>query len=163
MALHKAMDIANWFVAKCAGSGDLITNLKVQKLLYYAEAWTQTLIDKELFPEQIQAWAHGPVVPEVFQEFKKYGWSPLPTPEDQKIPIVSAEAEDILIRVFEAYADLPAKTLESMTHKDVPWMNARGSLSPEERCEVVMPKSEICEFFRTKYTAEIDGSQVVQK
>jgi len=157
MAFHKALDIANWFIAKCAESGDFITHLKVQKLLYYAEAWTQTLIGKELFPEQIQAWAHGPVVPEVFQEFKKHGWNPLPAPEDQKIPVVSAEAEDILVQVFDAYADLPAKTLEDMTHKDAPWVKARGSLSPEERCEVIMQKSEICEFFRAKYAAEIDG------
>ncbi len=157
MALHNAMDIANWFIAKCAESGDLITHLKVQKLLYYAEAWAQTLIGKELFSEQIQAWAHGPVVPEVFQAFKRYGWNPLPAPEDQAIPVVSAEAEDILIQVFEAYADLPAKTLEDMTHKDAPWVKARGGLGPEKRCEVVMPKSEICEFFRTKYATEIDG------
>jgi len=157
MALHNATDIANWFIAKCAESGDLVTHLKVQKLLYYAEAWTQTLIGKELFSEAIQAWAHGPVVPEVFQEFKQYGWSPLPVPEDQKIPVVCAEAEDILTQIFEAYADLPEKTLEDMTHKDAPWIKARGGLSAEERCDVIMPKSEICEFFKAKYAAEIDG------
>ncbi|MCJ8205738.1 type II toxin-antitoxin system antitoxin SocA domain-containing protein [Pseudomonas sp. RGM2987] len=155
MALHRAIDIANWFVAKCAESGDLITHLKLQKLLYYAEAWTQTLTGKELFSEQIQAWAHGPVVPEVFQEFKKYGWNPLPAPEDQKIPVVSSEAEEILLQVFEAYSDLPAKTLEEMTHRDAPWIKARGDLSSEERCETIMPKAEILDFFRTKYATEM--------
>ena len=49
MALHKALDIANWFIAKCAESGDLIKNLKIQKLLYYAEAWTQMPGASQLF------------------------------------------------------------------------------------------------------------------
>lgn len=155
MAMHRAIEVANWFVAKFAESGDLVTHLKVQKLLYYAEAWTQTLIGKELFPEQIQAWAHGPVVPEVFHAFKQYGWKPLPVPEDEKVPVLSAEAEEVLVQVFDTYADLPAKTLEDMTHKDAPWIKARGELSAEERCEVVMPKSEILYFFKAKYSAEI--------
>jgi uncharacterized phage-associated protein len=156
MAMHKAIEVANWFIAKAAESGDLITHLKVQKLLYYAEAWTLTLIDKELFEEQMQAWAHGPVVPEVFQEFKKYGWSSLPVPQEQKIPKISPEAEDVLLQVFDAYGDLPAKTLEEMTHKDEPWIKARGGVSFEERCEVVIPKTQIHEFFKNKYSAELN-------
>lgn len=151
MALHKAIEIANWFIAKFAESGDLVTHLKVQKLLYYSEAWTQVLADKELFEEQMQAWAHGPVVPEVFQEFKQYGWNPLPVPDEQKIPKISDEASEVLIQVFETYGNLPARTLEEMSHLDAPWINARGTLSPEERCETVMPKFEIRNFFKNKY------------
>lgn len=159
MAMHKAIEIANWFIAKAAESGDLVTHLKVQKLLYYAEAWTQTLIDKELFSEQIQAWAHGPVVVEVFQEFKAHGWNPLPVPQLQKMPLIDAETEEILVQVFDTYGDLPAKTLEDMTHKDDPWIKARGDLSPEIRCETVMPKAEIKKFFQNKYLVELNGEK----
>lgn len=159
MAMHKANEVANWFIAKAAESGDLVTHLKVQKLLYYAEAWTHTLTGKELFTEQMQAWAHGPVVPEVFQEFKSHGWNSLPVPKEQEIPKISPEAEEILTQVFDAYGDLPAKTLEDMTHNDAPWIKARGNLSPEDRCEVVMPKTDIQEFFKAKYSAELNGEE----
>lgn len=151
MALHKAIEIANWFIAKAAESGDLVTHLKVQKLLYYAEAWTQVLADKELFEEQMQAWAHGPVVPEVFHEFKQYGWNPLPVPQEKKIPEISDEAQEVLIQVFDTYGNIPARTLEEMSHLDAPWINARGDRSPEERCETVMPKIDIKNFFKSKY------------
>jgi uncharacterized phage-associated protein len=152
MALHKAIDVANWFIAKSAESGDLITHLKVQKLLYYAEAWTQTLADTELFDEQLQAWAHGPVVPEIFHEFKSHGWQPLPVPSDERFPEISKEATEILEQVFEVYGDIPAKTLENMTHEDEPWIRARGDKSQEERCDKIIPKEEVRQYFKSKYS-----------
>ena len=157
MAMHSASEVAHWFIAKAAESGDLITHLKVQKLLYYAEAWTQTLVNEELFAEKLEAWAHGPVVPEIFQEFREHGWNPLPVPNQEKIPVISPQAEEVLQQVFDTYGDLPAKTLEDMTHKDEPYIKARGNLSGEERCDVVIPKNEIQNFFKTKYSPELNG------
>jgi len=154
MALHKATEIANWFIAKAAESGDHVTHLKVQKLLYYAEAWTEVITGKELFDEQMQAWAHGPVVPEVFQEFKSHGWDTLPVPQDQELPKVAEDVVDVLNQVYGAYGELPAKTLEVMTHKDEPWIAARGDLASEARCEAVIPKREIKEYFEKKYSTQ---------
>jgi uncharacterized phage-associated protein len=154
MTTQKATDIANWFIGKFAESGDVVTHLKVQKLLYYSEAWHQVINSEELFEGQIQAWAHGPVVPEVFHEFKQYGWNPLPVPEENQIPKFSEKIENVLNQVIDAYGELPAKTLETMTHKDTPWIRARGSLDSEERCEVSIPKEEIKSFFESKYVKQ---------
>jgi len=151
MAMYKAIEIADWFVAKAASSGDLITHLKVQKLLYYAEAWCQVILEKDLFEEQIQAWAHGPVVPEVWQKFRSNGWNPLPVPPKDALDVVQEPVRQVLLEVFETYGDLPAKTLEDMTHGDEPWIEARGSLEPEARCDVVMPKAQLRAFFEAKY------------
>lgn len=151
MAMHKAIEIADWFIAKAAASGDLVTHLKVQKLLYYAEAWCQVILGKELFSESIQAWAHGPVVPEVFHRFKSHGWNALPIPSPTALTAVDGDARLVLEQVFETYGDLPAKTLEDMTHSDEPWVAARGQLEPEARCDVVMPKQHIKAFFEAKY------------
>lgn len=154
MSQHNATEIANWFIAKAAESGDLVTHLKVQKLLYYAEAWTEVITGKELFSEQMQAWAHGPVVPEVFQEFKAYGWNALPVPNNQEVPKVSDDVLDILTQVYDTYGELPAKTLEVMTHQDEPWIAARGNLDSESRCETVIPKQKIKEYFEKKYSEQ---------
>lgn len=151
MAAHKATDVAYWLIWKLAESGDVVTHLKVQKLLYYAEAWNQVINGEELFEGQIQAWAHGPVVPEVFHEFKAYGWNPLPVPDEKEIPKFSEEAENVLQQIIDSYGELPAKTLENMTHEDEPWIRARGTLAPEERCEASIPKKEIKAFFEKKY------------
>lgn len=151
MAAHKATDVANWFIEKLAESGDVVTHLKVQKLLYYSEAWNQVINGEELFDERIEAWAHGPVVPEVFQEFKHHGWNPLPIPDREKIPKFSEDTEYVLNQVIDSYGELPAKTLENMTHEDDPWIKARGDRDPEERCDTVMPKDKIKDYFKKKY------------
>ena len=150
----KAKEVADWFIAKSAESGDLITHLKVQKLVYFAEAWSQTLDDKPLIDEEFQAWAHGPVVPEVFQAFKEHGWQPLPVPENQQVPEVPDQYLSVLNQVFDSYGGISAKTLENMTHRDSPWIDARGDCSPEERCDKVIDKSAIKKFYKKKYKKE---------
>ena len=157
MTNYKAIDIANWLIFKAAIYGDLITHLKVQKLLYYSEAWVQAMLGKNLFSENFQAWSHGPVVPEVFQALKFHQWNSLPVPDKESIIEIDPEYLDVLNQVFDTYADIPAKTLESMTHNDEPWIKARGDLASEERCEVVISKNEIREYFKNKYLGVESG------
>ena len=57
-------DVAQYFLAKAdEDAGDLMSNLKLQKLVYYAQGFALVLLEKPLFPERIEAWIHGPVVP----------------------------------------------------------------------------------------------------
>jgi uncharacterized phage-associated protein len=144
-----AKDIADSLIVKMAESGDRVTHLKLQKLLYYSEAWNQVINDEELFKEPMEAWAHGPVVPAVFHEFKQHGWEFLPVPKSNIT--LPEQIETVLNQVLDTYGDLPAKTLENLTHKDDPWIRARGECEPEERCETEIPKEEIKEFFKNKY------------
>lgn len=154
--MYNAIDIANWFINQFdKESGDVVTHLKVQKLLYYAEAWTQLLLERQLFEENIEAWAHGPVVREVFDTFKDFGWQPLSISEELKK--IDPEVEDVLFQVMDAYGEASAKTLENMTHMDRPWINARGGLAPEARCNNVIPKNEIKAYFNEKYGEQLNG------
>jgi uncharacterized phage-associated protein len=147
---YQAINIANWFINQFdRESGDNITHLKVQKLLYFSQAWYQVLKNEELFAEEIEAWAHGPVVREVFNEFKENGWNPLSPTSD--MVSIDKDTEDVLTQVLNAYGDLTAKTLENMTHQDDPWKDARAGISPEASCSRIMPKDSIKEFFIAKY------------
>src|SRR5689334_14747494 len=60
-------------------AGDTISNLKLQKLCYYAQAWSLALDGKPLFGERIEAWAHGPAIPALYGRFKKYGFQAIET------------------------------------------------------------------------------------
>ena len=131
---YSAKDIAKWFL--CAvdrDSGDSITHLKLQKLLYYAQAWSLVLLGKPMFYEKIQAWTHGPVVPEVYDEYSKYHYSEIPQPDE--CPNLSKETEDVLEQVMQIYGIYEAKYLERLTHQEKPWKEARGALPLEARCE----------------------------
>ncbi len=156
---YKAIEVANWFIAKTAEFGDLTTHLKIQKLLYYAEAWIQVLLNKELFEEPIQAWSHGPVVPEVFQHFRSFGWNPLPIPSENAIPKFSEDIMDVLEQVFEVYGDISARRLEEMTHTDKLWIEARGECEPEVRCTNIMSKAKIKQYFLEKYAEDLRENQ----
>ncbi|WP_208932366.1 Panacea domain-containing protein [[Haemophilus] ducreyi] len=60
----------NYFLSQCNSeeNGDLISNLKIQKLVYYAQGFSLAINNKPLFSEKIQAWTHGPVTPELYNK-----------------------------------------------------------------------------------------------
>lgn len=153
---YKAINVADWFINQFdKESGDVITHLKVQKLLYFSEAWCQVLLNKELFSENIEAWAHGPVVREVFDQFRSAGWTPLSVTGE--LIEFDNDVHDVLVQVLEAYGDVSAKHLEHLTHQDRPWKEARGSLSPEARCSNIISKPVIKSYFTEKYNDLLNG------
>jgi uncharacterized phage-associated protein len=148
--IYKAIDIANWFISQYDREcGDVITHLKLQKLLYYSEAWTQTILNRQLFQESIEAWAHGPVVREVFNVFKDYKWNPL----DPSAKVIKFDNDvlDILEQVLDIYGGTSAKVLERMTHKSQPWIDARDGSSIDERCNNKIDKEELKRYILTRY------------
>ena len=145
-----AKDIANWFKGAIdRESGDSITHLKLQKLIYYAQAWSLALNDRCLFDEDLQAWAHGPVAESVYRDHEGSGWNALPPPE--AMPTLDAADRDILEQVLQSYGSLSAKQLESMTHAELPWIEARGGLAPEARSTARISKQTMKRFYKRMY------------
>lgn len=128
--VYTPLQVANWFLANIdRAAGDLITHLKLQKLVYYAQAWSLASRGVPLFDEDIQAWAHGPVAPSVFRAFRDRGMEPIPAPA--RVPQLDPEATELLREVLEVYGEHSAKKLEMLTHSEKPWRDARGDLPPE--------------------------------
>ncbi|MEM9215382.1 MAG: type II toxin-antitoxin system antitoxin SocA domain-containing protein [Cyanobacteria bacterium P01_F01_bin.150] len=81
-------EVANYFLSLMdEDAGDLISNLKLQKLVHYAQGIHLALYDKALFPETIEAWTHGPVVPELYHRYEKFGSALLPRPTNMNFDI----------------------------------------------------------------------------
>ena len=148
--MHSALDIAAWFLNEVdRKAGDSITNLKLQKLVYYAQAWALAILDRPLFEEDFRAWAHGPVSLDVWHAFKDFGWNALPAPRD--VPEFDEEVEELLKDVLSSYGEHSAKKLEELTHSEEPWLLARGDLAPEERSMEIIPKSHMKKYYRKRY------------
>ncbi len=149
---YKPVDIAKWFINTTdRESGDAITHLKVQKLIYYAQAWSIAHYDKPLFDEDLEAWAHGPVVASVWEYLKHYGYDAIPV---QKLKDkFDGRAMAILRAVKDKYGIYTAKKLESMTHKERPWLEARGDLPELARCNNKISKGVMRDFFKSKIAA----------
>ena len=149
-APYTATDVADWFLGNIdRDSGDAITHLKLQKLVYYAQAWSLALRDRPLFDEDMQAWAHGPVAESIYRDHKGSGWDALPAPETA--PDIGEEDSEFLATILATYGDFSAKHLERMTHREAPWLEARNGLPDEARSSEPISKSRMASFYRELY------------
>lgn len=105
-------------------SADSISNLKLQKLVYYAQGVFLGLRGTPLFDDEIEAWQHGPVVPALYHEYKQYGSRAIPRPMGFDPSIIDASTRAHLERVYCHYAQFSAWKLREMTHLEAPWVDA---------------------------------------
>ena len=127
----KAVEVAKYILNLINEDyGETISNLKLQKILYYIQGYFLAYFDKPLFEDKIVAWAYGPVVPSVYNEYKKYGNNSLPvheiTQEEYHMFInnLSKNELGLIQQVFETYIDYYAYNLVNMTHSETPWNSA---------------------------------------
>ncbi|MDX2267707.1 MAG: DUF4065 domain-containing protein [Bryobacter sp.] len=136
-------DIANYFLATLdSEAGDLMSNLKLQKLVYYAQGFHLALYDKPLFDSPIEAWAHGPVVPELYHRFKAYGANAIPETPAIEVSHYGPQVLELLEEVSTVYGQFSATKLRNMTHEEAPWKQTPlGQVISHERMQ---------QFFKTR-------------
>jgi uncharacterized phage-associated protein len=154
MAITTANHIANYFIWLANETGSFLSNLKLQKLVYYAQAWYLALHDQPLFDEDFEAWIHGPVIPTLYQEYKKFSWKPI-LKEVEK-PNFSPEVNDFLQELTEVYFGCDAFELEQMTHREDPWIDARGNLPIDAPSNAIIPKEAMQEYYNNRVETEKD-------
>lgn len=113
--------VADYFLA-AADPEDDITNMKLQKLCAYAQAYALALLDRPLFPEIIQAWKHGPVIPEAYGQYKSQGRNALSTDIELAEARTAFTSEELYIleTVNGYYGRYTASALRNMSHSDFP-------------------------------------------
>lgn len=121
---YSAIDIAKKIVCKTdVLHGDTISNLKLQKLLYYMQGFHLAWFGTPLFGERMEAWTYGPVVPVVFQEFKRYKQRAINPERYSDTLVLLGEEQQLFDRVYSEYNRFSAVTLMNMTHTEGPWKN----------------------------------------
>jgi uncharacterized phage-associated protein len=140
-----AFDVADFFIYTCNESGALITNLKLQKVLYYAQGWHLGLFGCPLFDDDFQAWVHGPAIPHVYGEYKKFSFQPI-NKAAQK-PAFSIETEKFLNDLGQVILPIDAYELELATHREAPWIKARNGLPPDASSKNIIEKESMRDFF----------------
>ncbi len=146
--MENVHDIAKWFLSK-----EAMTHKKLQKLCYYAQVWHLALLEgKKLFDDDIEAWVHGPVIPELYREYSHYGWTKIPQKEFNE-ELLAPEDLDVLYSVYETYKELSGDELEILTHNEAPWQNARGNLAPYEPCKNNISLEDMRSYYLTVYEA----------
>jgi len=126
----------------------VITHLKLQKLLYYAQAWHLATKNKPLFAEDFQAWIHGPTLISQYDRFKKHQW--LPVLEDIEFPhLKNKSLVSHLEEVVDVFGAETAVKLELMTHNERPWQDARKGVSEDAPNAAVISKESMRTFYKS--------------
>ncbi|NET56928.1 MAG: SocA family protein [Symploca sp. SIO2E6] len=142
--MFSAFDVANYFITQMNAEDDaIISNMKLQKLLYYVQGFHLAIFDSPLFEEAIEAWAHGPVCPPVYRTYKSYGRSHISEPKDGNPDGFSNSQKELLEEVCEVFGQFDASKLRHMSHSDPPWINHEKSASE-------IPHDEMKDFFKTR-------------
>ncbi|MGN7401919.1 Panacea domain-containing protein [Cytobacillus praedii] len=128
--MSNVFNVANYFLHKSIPSTPLaITHLKLQKLVYYAQGWNLAINGKPLFQEDLRAWDHGPVVPELYNEYREFGYFTIPSEKfsnKQNGKNIFSRAElKVLDQVWNVYGEFDGKFLEELTHQEDPWLDTR--------------------------------------
>lgn len=153
MREYTCFDIANYFLHKAKETAIAVTNLKLQKLVYYAQAWHLAIHDKVLMEGvKFEAWIHGPVIHELWKKYRDYSYEPID--EEVTPPELDARSDQFLEEVVEVYLDKDAYTMELMSHREDPWILARNGCADNERCTNTISEESMRTYFKSRLKQE---------
>lgn len=156
----KAAELARYVIAYNDNHGELITNKKLQKLLYYIKAWGLVYFDDGIIDDDFEAWIHGPVCVVVYNQYKSFGYKPIS--QEYKNGSSSTLLKefrkqqrennkmDLIDAVITKYGSLSSFQLELLSHSERPWIEARKGLSPVDTGHSIIKVQTIKEFYSHK-------------
>lgn len=138
----RVIDVADYILNR-AGS---MSAMKLQKLVYYCQAWSLVWIEFPLFSDEIEAWANGPVVRALYDKHRGHfrvdkGFF------RGEIERLSKDQRDVIGRVLKFYGSKDPQWLSDLTHMEAPWKDARKGLQFGERSGRVISKEAILEYY----------------
>lgn len=135
-------DVAKYILEK---KGQM-TAMKLQKLVYYSQAWSLVWDERPLFPECIQAWANGPVCPDLYQMHRgKYLLGASDINGDSSA--LDSDARDTVDVVLDFYGEKSAQWLSDLTHSEEPWIIARDGMSAMQRGSREITQAAMAEYY----------------
>lgn len=123
--------------------------MKLQKLVYYCQAWHLVWEERPLFKERIEAWANGPVVRDLYREHRRKFEVTVRTFADGLPERLTQTEIETIDTVLESYGKLKAFELSDMTHRETPWRQARGSLPSGAPCSNVITEAAMAEYYES--------------
>lgn len=136
--------VINYILNHC---GD-ITPLALQKSLYYVQGFYYAFNNKFLFEEDCQAWAHGPVYPEVYFKYKHFKFDPIESKIEVSDTIFTSSELIIIENVIKHFCCYSGKVLEKFTHSEYPWLQTRGNIPELKSSTEIIKKEYIGKYFK---------------
>jgi uncharacterized phage-associated protein len=140
-----AHDIAAYILRK---QGEM-TAMKLEKLVYYSQAWSLVWDEEALFEDRIEAWVNGPVMPTLYRchrgMFKVSDW-PQGNPD-----ALTPKQRETVDAVLKFYGDKSSQWLSDLTHREAPWLQARKGLEPGDPSRREISHASLAEYYSNPY------------
>lgn len=141
--MYSANDIAKYVIKRCSDRENPISNLQLQKILYYIQGYFLAIFNTAAFEDDIYAWRYGPVIPDIYYDYNCFGAEPISldggeTTNLEKLTHIQRKVIDLVI---DSKSLLSAWQLVDETHNETPWKDAEQSN--------IISKESIGEYFRT--------------
>lgn len=141
--MARVFDVASYILSR-RGS---MTTWKLQKLVYYSQAWSLVWDERPLFPERIEAWANGPVCPDLYSAHR--GQFRVESIGRGDLARLTGDEIETIDAVLDYYGDKPAQWLSDLTHAEAPWRDARGGLRPGASCCAEITHEAMAEYYES--------------
>ena len=151
------IDLSKYVIKYVNDMGHEVSHLKLQKLIYYCDAWHNVFLENPLINENFEAWMHGPVVRQLWNHYKDVSTlnGILNVNEDDCTTLnISEEQLEVLNDVLDEYGNKSAYYLECLTHEEKPWIAARIGFAPADKCDRIISKTLMEEFYGAKIYGE---------
>ena len=154
--MNSIHDVADYIILKVKSEDEKasLINLKLQKLLYYVQAWSYGINKKAMFYGEFEAWIHGPVNRAIYERFSptKYLYSEINIADCRNKDVkFSDEETEFIDFILENYLKYSGAELERLSHNEKPWLETRGNLGVNERCDKIIAPELMMDYYGKKW------------
>lgn len=141
-----------------------LSHLKLQKLVYYSQAYHLAYFGQPLIEDEFEAWVHGPVSRKIFNSLKDFSLlyddlvyiqSKGEVSPDKKIAELTEDQIDLIDSIIEEFGTLSGQQLENLSHSEFPWIEARAGYGPAEKCSKVINIETMTAFYKTQIYGKV--------
>lgn len=151
--MNSIFDIANYFLTRV----EEVSPKKLQKLCYYAEAWSNALYGRSIVIDtQFEAWRNGPVSPELYHEVKVFKWNDIQSDflSERSKELSDRNDIELLESVISTYGHLSGNELEAITHTEDPWLNQRKGYNSSDSSKNAISTEDMAEYYGNLYNGD---------
>lgn len=148
---NSIFDVAHYILNKLGYT----STMKLQKLCYYSQAYSLVKNNKELFPEDFQAWVNGPVCKELYEVHKNMFIINSDILNNRETKEVSKEGKECIDTVLLKMSNFSGNELSQITHKESPWKTLRKPLKKDEKSDAIITKESIKKYYSSKQCKNI--------
>lgn len=153
MKTYNVQLIAKYFISKSTpGTRQNITNLKLQKILYYAQGFYASMHEGNLlFNSDIQAWKHGPVIPDIYHTYKSYNFHEIDEYVEEDFNELLSQDKEFLDKIWDILKNFSGKQLEYLTHLEDPWKEKEPYISTRDKDKLKIEVDSIVKYFKENH------------